>query len=190
MAEAGYVVLAIYYRHKAVSGYDDVDARSALDFLVAKPFVDPNRIAIVGHSRGGMSGLRVVATDSRVKCMVALEPPTDNEQILKAIEKHSPMFWKAVFQPLVSAAPEGAPALVSPIKYTDRIKVPIYMVAGLFDLMVPPHLPKAMAKALEESGNKDVKFEVLPIGHFLSMTSPRLLKLVASKVQTWLDKNL
>ena len=59
LAEAGYVVLAIYYRHKGVSGYDDVDARSALDFLMAKPFVDPNKIAIVGHSRGGMSGLRV-----------------------------------------------------------------------------------------------------------------------------------
>jgi dipeptidyl aminopeptidase/acylaminoacyl peptidase len=190
LAEAGYVVMAIYYRHWGVSGYDDVDARSALDFLVAKPFVDPNRIAIVGHSRGGMSGLRVIATDSRVKCMVALEPPTDNEQVLKGIEKHSPIFWKAVFQPMVSAAPEGAPALVNAIEYTDRIKVPIYMVAGLFDMIVPPHMPKAMAKALEESGNKHVEFEILPIGHFLSMTSPKLLKLVASKVQLWLDKNL
>ncbi len=190
LAEAGYVVLAIYYRHWGVSGYDDVDARSALDFLVAKPFVDPNRIAIVGHSRGGMCGLRVIATDSRVKCMVALEPPTDIDQINNAIEKHSPYFWKAVMYPILSATPEGAPALVSPIKYTDRIKVPIYMVGGLFDLLVPPHIPKAMAKALEESGNKDVEFEVLPIGHFLSMASPALHKLVASKVQLWLDKNL
>ncbi|MDP6178453.1 MAG: hypothetical protein QGG48_01010 [Desulfatiglandales bacterium] len=122
--------------------------------------------------------------------MVALEPPTDNEQVLKGIEKHSPYFWKAVMYPMLSAIPEEASALVSPIKYTDYIKVPIYMVAGLFDLLVPPHIPKAMAKALEKSGNKDVEFEVLPIGHFLSMASPRLQKLVASKVQTWLDKNL
>ena len=129
--------------------------------------------------------------DSRAKCMVALEAPTHMDQIHKAVEKHSPYFWKAVMYPILSAAPKGAPALVSPIKYTDRIKAPIYMVGGLFDLVVPPHYPKAMAKALEESGNKDVTFEVLPIGHFFEQGLAGIAyKLVVSKVQLWIDKNL
>ena len=191
LAEAGYIVLAIYYRHWGASGYDDTDARGALDFLLGKPFVDPKRIAIVGHSRGGMCGLRILATDTRVKGMVALEAPTHMDQIHKSIEKHSPYFWRAVMYPILSAAPKGAPPLVAPVKYTDSIKVPIYMVGGLFDLVVPPHYPEAMAKALKESGNKDVQFEVLPLGHFFEQGLVGMAyKLVTSKVKLWLDKNL
>ena len=61
-----------------VSRYLD-DARSALNFLATLPFVDPNRIALIGSSLGGMVAL-LLAADPRIKATVLLAPVSNFRQ--------------------------------------------------------------------------------------------------------------
>jgi pimeloyl-ACP methyl ester carboxylesterase len=46
--------------------------RRAIDYLETLPFVDPKRIAFVGHSYGAISGSALVAADHRIKTFVLL----------------------------------------------------------------------------------------------------------------------
>lgn len=51
--------------------------RAVLDHLVAAGRADPNRIAVIGTSRGGFMALHVAAADPRVACAVAYAPVVD-----------------------------------------------------------------------------------------------------------------
>jgi dienelactone hydrolase len=51
--------------------------RRVLDYLIAKRWADPERIAACGTSRGGYSALQFAAADERVKCVAAFAPLTD-----------------------------------------------------------------------------------------------------------------
>jgi dienelactone hydrolase len=47
------------------------DAMRALDYLSARPEVDPGRLGCVGHSLGGQQALFLAALDERIKCGVS-----------------------------------------------------------------------------------------------------------------------
>ena len=47
------------------------DARRALDYLTARPEVDPGRIGCIGHSLGGQQTLFTTALDERIACAAA-----------------------------------------------------------------------------------------------------------------------
>lgn len=51
------------------------DARLVLDTLLDLPMVDQERIAIMGHSRGGRTAARLAATDRRIGAAVILDNP-------------------------------------------------------------------------------------------------------------------
>jgi uncharacterized protein len=51
--------------------YGDADARAAVDFLVRRPDVDPQRIAAIGLSMGGEEAIGAAAADSRIAAVVA-----------------------------------------------------------------------------------------------------------------------
>jgi dienelactone hydrolase len=85
LAERGYVVIAPDYPTFGENdnvpeayglGYDSITAkgiwnhRRAIDVLVSLPEVDPDRIAVIGHSLGGHNSLFVAAWDTRIKAAV------------------------------------------------------------------------------------------------------------------------
>ena len=53
------------------------DASAVLDDLIAKGYTDPDRVALVGISRGGFLGLHFAAADSRIRCLALVAPVTD-----------------------------------------------------------------------------------------------------------------
>lgn len=61
-----------------------------IDFLVAEGYSDPNRIAVVGTSRGGFMGLHAMAADPRICCGVAFAPVTELTVLgeFKGLENH------------------------------------------------------------------------------------------------------
>lgn len=76
----GYLTLAIDFRgHGASEGQRGLmssernvqDLQRALDFIQAQPGVDPNRIALIGHSLGGDAVICTAARDKRVRLVVA-----------------------------------------------------------------------------------------------------------------------
>ncbi len=78
--QAGFLVLAIDLRGHGQSdglrGYITQDrmvqdTRAAIDFVAAQPSVDPERIALIGHSLGGVAVLCAAAQDRRVHAVIA-----------------------------------------------------------------------------------------------------------------------
>ena len=87
LAQSGYAVMAIGYRGIPVRYYlkDVEDARNAITYLETVPYIDPSRIGIFGHSRGGMAALMTAASgDKRVRTVVAASAPTDH---FKSVEE-------------------------------------------------------------------------------------------------------
>lgn len=96
-AEAGYVTLAIDYRHFGGSGgsprgrlwpmQEAQDFRSAIDWLEGQPGVDAKRIGIWGTSFGGGIVTHVAAHDLRVRACVAQAPILDGDYWLRSLNR-------------------------------------------------------------------------------------------------------
>ena len=98
-AEAGYVTLAIDYRH--FGGSDGVprhrlypmneveDFRSAIDWLENQPGVDRERIGVWGTSFGGGIATYVAGHDLRVRACVAQAPVLDGEHWIHSLNREA-----------------------------------------------------------------------------------------------------
>jgi len=84
--ERGYAVLTFDFQgygesedpsdHHQAGAFDFVqDTHKALDFLLAQPGIDPERLYFLGHSLGAGVALALQSEDSRVKKMVLVGPP-------------------------------------------------------------------------------------------------------------------
>lgn len=98
-AEAGYVCLAIDYRHFGESGgeprgrlwplQETEDFKAAIDWLEVQPGIDRDRIGIWGTSFGGGIVTHVAAYDLRVKACVAQAPILDGDFWLRSLNSES-----------------------------------------------------------------------------------------------------
>lgn len=98
-AEAGFVCLAIDYRHFGTSGgeprgrlwpmQETEDFKSAIDWLERQDGVDPARIGIWGTSFGGGIVTHVAAHDLRVRACVAQAPIMDGDAWIRSLNRES-----------------------------------------------------------------------------------------------------
>lgn len=98
-AEAGFVCLAIDYRHFGTSGgeprgrlhpmQETEDFKSAIDWLETQPGVDPSRIGIWGTSFGGGVVTHVAAHDLRVRACVAQAPILDGDFWIRSLNREA-----------------------------------------------------------------------------------------------------
>ena len=65
---------------RTLAGYRTWDCIRALDYLVTRSEVDPERIAAVGNSGGGIMALLITAVDERIKVCAAAHPGGSMEQ--------------------------------------------------------------------------------------------------------------
>ncbi len=170
LAEQGYVVLAQRYRDGDVRYQlrDVEDIRHAIFYLQGLAYVDPGRIGIIGHSRGGSASLRAAAKDLRVRSTVALSPPTDLARYVQGLREYAPSRY-ALMLKAFGGTPEEAPEYyhaVSSVKYAGQIKTPVLLIHGRDDLVAPHDHSQWMYDALVKAGNAWVKLELLPgLGH-------------------------
>jgi uncharacterized protein len=84
IADAGFIVLRYDKRGVGLSGGRDEsatladyadDARSAVSFLSKRKDVDPKRIAMLGHSEGGMVAMLAAAKDRRIAALALVASP-------------------------------------------------------------------------------------------------------------------
>jgi len=153
LCDAGFIVLRFDFRGSGDSDgdFEDMtvpkevsDASRAINFLLNLPFVDPERIGIIGMSMGGRVAAIIASRDKRVKFLVlysaALIPL--KKKFLSLIKKEDRKRleegeavnimdgWyikKQFFETLDSPVP---------LHILDRIKVPVLMIHGDSDEVI------------------------------------------------------
>lgn len=160
-AARGYAVLQPNYRGS--SGYGDAwsekngfkswsvaisDVLAAGHWLVSQGIADPGKLAIVGWSYGGYAALQsAVVEPGFFKAVVAIAPVTDLAA-LKEEHRHWTDF-NTVSDFVGSGANmhEGSPA-----EHADRIRVPVLLFHGAFDVNVGIQESRLMAARLKALG--------------------------------------
>lgn len=154
----------------------DVDA--AVAFLRTRPDIDANRIALLGHSEGGVIGPIVAARDPRIAALVLMAGPADPraaviEQNRRSIaaetrlsESQRDSVWRRVPTMLDSAAATqtwfGGFLRYDGRATAARIKAPVLILQGGTDTQVPPEQAELYERFFSEGGNRRITTVVFP----------------------------
>ena len=173
LAEEGYVVFSIDYRlGQWPLGVDATgDVKCAVGWVTenaGRYGVDPDRIALMGHSAGGQLALLAAYTegdprlppscdvpDTGVEAVAAFYPPTD----LTRLEEMQWPWWRPNLGSSVES-PTGGTAesepelyvLASPTSHVDPGDPPTFLAHGGADQWAPSEQSELLANRLEEAG--------------------------------------
>jgi dienelactone hydrolase len=114
-----------------------LDVRRAIDFLESRPDIDRGRIAFCGQSMGAEEGTIVGAVERRLRTLVLVAAGID----------------------------DGWPPEVDGVNFASRVRVPVLMVNGRFDLTAPFETNQVPLFRLLGSEAKDKKHVVFDSGH-------------------------
>ena len=149
---AGFNVLMLDYRgfgrsqgRPTLDGVVD-DAAAALAHLRARPGVDGDRLVVLGQSLGGGTALRLLARDSAGVRMAVIEAAFAS---YRGIARDAAM-QSVVLAPLVPiASPALPPAKDDPVTALPLLRVPVLLVHGTADEVIPfKHSEQLAAAAL------------------------------------------
>ncbi|WP_341954511.1 prolyl oligopeptidase family serine peptidase [Microbacterium sp. LWH13-1.2] len=127
---------------------DDVIA--AARGLAETGVADPARIAIRGGSAGGWTVLSALVRGGTFAAGISRYGVTD----LRMLAEHSHDFEAHYIEGLVGPLPEAEELYVarSPLTHVDRIDVPVLLMQGADDRVVPPAQSEAVRDALDARG--------------------------------------
>ncbi len=204
LATRGYAVLRPQFRGSTGfgddfrrAGYRQWGSRMQDDLtdgvlaMVQLGIADGHRVAIVGGSYGGYAALAGAAfTPDVYRCAISINGVSDLPEMLGSVkvqngaESDSLAYWLdnigSPFNKTVIAR--------SPARAADRIRIPILLMHGVDDTVVPIGQSESMARALADLG-KPVEFIRLPgEDHWLSRTETRLR--VLTEIEKFLAANL
>ena len=198
-ASRGYVVLQPEFRGSDGFGRDllwagfgefgkkmQTDLSDGVQALAKQGLIDPKRVCIVGGSYGGYAALAGATLQSGIyRCAVSIAGLSDLRAQLRywkwprnTLDNRSNRFWdrflgvKDLEDPKLDA--------LSPIKHVDKVSIPILLIHGRDDTVVPFSESDDMADALKDAG-KQVEFVKLDgEDHWLSRGKTRLKMLEAT----------
>jgi cephalosporin-C deacetylase-like acetyl esterase len=132
------------------------DCRRSIDCLEERDDIDPKKIAYYGFSFGTRNGLIVLAQENRISVGILACGGLSNG------------FHR----------PEA-----DPFNFVTRVRIPILMIDGKDDMLIPVPLQKAMFDFLGTPPDRK-KWVLLNMGHGLSTTSRSQ---VTKEILDWLD---
>jgi pimeloyl-ACP methyl ester carboxylesterase len=136
------------------------DIRRSVDYLQTRNDIDMEKLAYAGLSMGALHGPTMVATEDRFKVAVLL---------------------KGGFCPCLRPAP------VDPANYVSRVKIPVLMVSGLHDYVLPYEMGQLPFFRLIGTPDEEKEHIVYPGGHSLTW---EVRKDYEKDVLNWLDRKL
>jgi cephalosporin-C deacetylase-like acetyl esterase len=199
LADQGYAVLQPNFRGSQLNrafltkGFGEwgrkmqTDLSDGVRYLAKEGVVDPARVCIVGASYGGYAALAGVSLDPGVyRCAVSVAGLADLHRMLSWVNLRqfstganvSQRYWDRFMG--VSGPDDPALDAISPIKHLGSITVPVLLIHGKDDTVVPFEQSQVMYDALR-SDKKDVQLITLKEeDHWLSRSTTRLQMLQTS----------
>jgi dipeptidyl aminopeptidase/acylaminoacyl peptidase len=200
MASRGYAVLQVNYRGSDGFGWDfmaagfgqwgrrmQTDLSDGVRYLASQGTVDPARVCIVGASYGGYAALAGPTLDAGVyRCAVDVSGPSDLARFIDWAKTRegdrmgagTERYWTRFMGAGGLTDPHLAD--ISPALQAAKVTVPILIIHGKDDTVVPFEQSQIMVDALHKAG-KDVQLVVLNHeDHWLSRSDTRLQMLQAT----------
>jgi dipeptidyl aminopeptidase/acylaminoacyl peptidase len=129
---------------------DTADSIAAARYLVERGDVDPDRIAITGGSAGGYTTLYALVFENFFATGASYFGVTD----LIAFQQSTHKFESHYDRWLLGPFPEREAVYKqrSPVNAADELEVPVLLLQGLDDKVVPPSQAEIMVEALRRNG--------------------------------------
>jgi dipeptidyl aminopeptidase/acylaminoacyl peptidase len=203
MASRGYAVLQVNYRGSDGFGWKflsagfgewgrkmQTDLSDGVRHLAGEGTIDPKRVCIVGGSYGGYAALAGAALDHGVyRCAASFGGVSDLRRQVVYSRDMQGLSVLRYWTRFMGAEDLKDPVLArySPLNHVADIDIPVLLIHGRDDTVVPLEQSQLMADALQKAG-KPVEL-VIQAGtdHWLSRGDTRLGMLQA--VTTFLEKN-
>jgi dipeptidyl aminopeptidase/acylaminoacyl peptidase len=202
MASRGYAVLQVNFRGSEglswaleSAGFGEwgrkmqTDLSDGVRYLARQGLIDPARVCIVGASYGGYAALAGVTLDPGVyRCAASVAGVSDLPRMVdydRSRESHKGVLAQRYWTRFIGD--KARMEAVSPDKLAAKVTVPVLLVHGRDDTVVPYQQSQLMADALARAG-KPFEFVTLKgEDHWLSRGATRLEMLEA--VVAFLEKN-
>lgn len=196
MASRGYAVLQVNFRGSdglgaelLEAGYGQwgrkmqTDLSDGVRHLASQGLIDPKRVCIVGSSYGGYAALAGATLDRGVyRCAASVAGVSDlKRQVSYSRSRggHSALRYWTRF---IGAEDLGDPVMTaySPAQQAEKADIPILLIHGKDDTVVPLEQSRIMADALKKNG-KPYELIIQPgADHWLSRGDTRLQTLEAT----------
>jgi len=155
------------------------DIRAAVAYLRTRPDIDPARIALVGHSEGGIIAPMVAAKDPRLAAVVLMAGTAytgrkiidyqlensvrGNPKLTEANRDSMVKAIRASFATTEAKAPWMQYFLTyDPLPTVRLVKQPVLILQGATDQQVRAEEARELDRALRAAGNKRVTLEIFP----------------------------
>ncbi|HSU14826.1 alpha/beta hydrolase family protein [Longimicrobium sp.] len=165
------------------------DIAAAVAYLRTRPEIDPDRIAVVGHSEGGIIGPIVAAADPRLRAAVLiagpsrggrrileyqLRTPLDADTSLTQAQRDSTYRQGRVMVDSMAAVLPWMKWFLEydPLPTARRVRQPVLILQGATDRQVTADQAPELAAAIRAGGNRDVTVRVFPELNHLMVHDP------------------
>jgi dipeptidyl aminopeptidase/acylaminoacyl peptidase len=195
LASQGYAVLQANYRGSNVdsdlleAGFGEWGRKMQTDLsdgvrdLAKQGVIDPKRVCIVGASYGGYAALAGVTLDPGVyRCAVSVAGISDLQRFRKWTENNRLSSSQRYWDRFMGVTDKKGASLqeISPIEHIAAVNVPVLLIHGRDDTVVPYEQSEVMVDAMKKAG-KQVEFVTLKHeDHWLSSGATRLQMLQAT----------
>jgi len=197
LANAGYAVLQPNFRGSTVSdahvaaGHGEwgrkmqTDLSDGVRYLAGEGLIDPARVCILGASYGGYAALAGVSLQRGIyRCAVAVAGLSDLHWIVQknAGFRLNTNLRTRYGERLLGVSDVGDPSIDerSPLEHADAVTVPVLLIHGRDDTVVPYDQSRRMADALERLHKSVQIVDLKSEDHWLSRSETRLQMLAAT----------
>ena len=195
LAAQGYAVLQPNFRGSVLdskfleAGFGEwgrkmqTDLSDGVRYLEHEGIIDPKRVCIVGASYGGYAALAGVTVESGVyRCAVSVAGLSDLRRFRKWTIANQLTISQRYWDRFMGTADQNDPALlaISPIEHVAALSVPVLLIHGRDDTVVPYEQSDVMLSALKRAGKSVALVTMKHEDHWLSRSETRLQMLQAT----------
>ncbi|WP_337186474.1 S9 family peptidase [Phenylobacterium sp.] len=195
MASRGYAVLQVNFRGSDGFGWNHLaagfgewgrkmqtDLSDGVRHLAAEGVIDPRRVCIVGASYGGYAALAGATLDAGVyRCAASVAGLSDLRRFVNWSRDRNGLsafrYWTRFMG--AEESRDRVLAEISPASHVEKISIPILLVHGRDDTVVPLEQSQLLADALKKAGKPHELVVQKGEDHWLSRGDTRIQTLNA-----------